>query len=202
MDYPLHPPSSGSCRAAGFVDSVGAHTLSAPPIPLTCQQQSCYYWGTKPSWWIMPLPHRTSTSPTLLSSISILYTQIWRGGAKSRKIASPCHRSYSWVCCCLICWVCFSVGLNLIFIIPLPTPPHPLPFLLYSLLCLQPTIPSSLQGSLYQKSSEAKDKSDFGNSCELLFLIFFFYIISTFILMSVFVFNLLAGCAQGICSPR
>lgn len=133
MDYPLHPPSSGSCRAAGFVDSVGAHTLSAPPIPLTCQQQSCYYWGTKPSWWIMPLPHRTSTSPTLLSSISILYTQIWRGGAKSRKIASPCHRSYSWVCCCLICWVCFSVGLNLIFIIPLPTPPHPLPFLLYSL---------------------------------------------------------------------
>lgn len=43
------------------------------------------------------------------------------------------------------------------------------------LLSLQPTIPSSLQGSLYQKSSEAKDKSDFGNSCELLFLIFFFF---------------------------
>lgn len=29
-------------------------------IPLTCQHPSCC-WGTKPTWWIAPLPHRMST---------------------------------------------------------------------------------------------------------------------------------------------
>lgn len=147
------------------------HFIS-PFIPLTCQHQSWCCWGTKPSWWITPLPHRTSMFLLLLSSISIFDTQIWRREAKSRKITFLCHHhSYSWVCCCLICWVCFSVGLNLIFIIPLLSsspllspslPPLPLPS----------TIPSSLQGSLFQKSSEAKDKNDLGNPCELLFVFF------------------------------
>lgn len=35
------------------------HFISAS-IPLTCQHPSCC-WGTKPSWWIAPLPHRMST---------------------------------------------------------------------------------------------------------------------------------------------
>ena len=56
------------------------------------------------------------------------------------------------------------------------------------LLCLPSTNLSSLQGSLYQKSSEAKDKSDLGNSCELLFCFVFYHLfnLSLFYLLLVF----------------
>lgn len=65
----------------------------------------------------------------------------------------------------------------------------PSPYPLLTSPTLSPTLNPflSLQGSFYQKSSEAKDQSDFGNSCEFFFLSFHFFlnIISTFILMSV-----------------
>lgn len=66
-----------------------------------------------------------------------------------------------------------------------PSPPLPPLPSITTPYCLPSAIPSSLQGS-YQKSPEAKDKSDLGNSCELLFFyviiycFVFFYIISTF----------------------
>lgn len=168
------------------------HFIS-PSVPLTCQHQSCCCWGTKPSWWITPLPHRTSTFPPLFSSISILYAQIWRGGAKSRKITFLCHHSYSWVCCCLICWVCFSVGLNLIFIIPLPSS-STLPSPLFTSLTLPPIHNPFLSSRfLISEVIWGKRQDWFGKFLwVIVFLnIFFsFYIISTFIIMSVFVSDL------------
>lgn len=52
------------------------------------------------------------------------------------------------------------------------TPPLPL----FTSLTLPPsTLASSLQGSLFQTTSEAKDNSDLGNSCELLFGFYHFF---------------------------
>lgn len=188
MRQPFHPPSSDKCW---FYWLWWRPHFISPSVPLTCQHQSCCCSGTKPSWWITPLPHRTSVFPPLFSSISILYTQIRRGEAKSRKIASLCHHhSYSWLCWCLICWVCFSVCLNLISIIPLTSsfPPS--------------KIPVSLQGSLFPKSSEAKDENDFGNPCELFIFIITFSIISTFFYVSVFVSDHFPFSVKRFCTQK
>lgn len=83
------------------------------------------------------------------------------------------------------CWLKFDFHHPSPSVFPTPPPPP------YSLpppaLSTHPQSLSSLQGSLYQKSSEAKDKGDVGNSCELLF----FFIIYLFFLHDFYILSLI-----------
>lgn len=158
------------------------HFIS-PSIPSTCQHQSCCCWGTKPSWWIATTRSQNlNVPPAFFIYLHIQYTDLERRG-QIKKDRFPVSSSLllmslllSHLLSLFFCWLKFDFHhpSPVIFTPPYLPYPHHLP--------PPPTFPSSLQGSLFQKSSEAKDKSDLGNSCELLFVFYHLFVInSTFI---------------------